>query len=164
MHLFLWEEKRVAAEDKWIHPTENDCWGFSFVIDGCLSDYTYFKGLGGPYHACNMWGNVKRELVYYKKGDEEWGTPLVIGIDELAEKRPAVVPNPAKNEIRLMHLDQYPTVGFYLYDVNGRQLLSLPQHQTGTVIDLSGLPGGMYFYRIVHEGKTLHANKLLILR
>jgi hypothetical protein len=164
MHMLLWEEKRVASIDNWIQFLGDDCWGFSMIIDGCLSDYSYYKGLGGPYHYCNMWGEVERKLVYYKKGDEEWGNPLVIGLDELAEKRPAVAPNPANNEIRLMHLNQYPTIDFYLYDVNGRQLIMLPQHQTSTLIDLSGLSGGMYFYRIVHEGKTLHANKLLIQR
>ncbi len=162
MHMLLWEEKRVASIEKWIQFLEDDCWGFSGVIDGCLSDYSYYKGLSGPYYACNMWGDVERKLVYYKKGGEEWGNPLVIGLDELTEKRPAVVPNPAKNEIRLIHLDQYPTVDFYLYDMHGRQLIMLPQQQTGTVISLSGLSVGLYFYSIIHEGKTLHNNKLLI--
>lgn len=164
MYLLFWEEKRVASFDNWIQFLDDDCWGFSMIIDGCFSDHTYYKGLGGPYHYCNLWGEVERKLVYYKKGDEEWGNPLVIGLDELAKERPAVAPNPATNEIRLMHLDQYPTIDFYLYDVNGRQLMMLPQHHTSTVIDLTALPDGMYFYRILHEGKLLHGNKLLIQR
>ncbi len=164
MHLHLWEEKRVAAEDKWIQLIEDDCWGFSFIIDGCLSDHTYYKGLGGPYHACNMWGEVKRELVYYKKGDDEWGTPLVIGIEELSQNQVKVVPNPATNEVRILNLEQFPSIDFSLYDVNGRQVLWVLKHQTGTAIDLSGLKDGLYFYQIVHGGKVLYNNKLIIKR
>jgi hypothetical protein len=57
----------------------DSCWGI-LAVDGCFPDYSYYKGLGGPYYKCSGIGGNSEEnrLIYYKKASTTWGTPLVI--------------------------------------------------------------------------------------
>lgn len=57
----------------------DSCWS-PILADGCFPSYGYYRGLGGPYYWCKgfQWEEESRQLVYYKKGNSEWGTPLKI--------------------------------------------------------------------------------------
>ena len=78
-----------------IHHVKDSCWAMA-VVDGCFKYETYFKGFGGPYYTCSNCcssGGEKRKLVYYKKGETEWGEKLVItDVPEPNDNNPEFAP------------------------------------------------------------------------
>jgi hypothetical protein len=56
-------------------------------------------------------------------------------------------PNPAKDFIRFSAGVQVPV---QVYNNTGQQLMYIDMLEAGEAIDVSGLPAGMYFVRIVH--------------
>jgi hypothetical protein len=75
------------------YSSDNICWGM-MMFDGCARNNTYFKGLGGPYYKCTnccSLGGEERKLVYYKKGETEWGEKLVI-IPDTNDNKPEFAP------------------------------------------------------------------------
>lgn len=69
-----------------------------------------------------------------------------------------LVPNPGNG---IYHLSEAGAPGLYaeIYDGCGRQLRNL--FVSEATIDLSGLSSGLYFYRLVREGKLLGSGKLV---
>ena len=65
----------------------------TIVGEGCFYEKKYWDGLGGPYYYCSGYVGDKeeRKLVYYKKGETEWGEKLVI-IPETDDKNPEFAP------------------------------------------------------------------------
>ncbi len=63
--------------------------------EGCVYNEKYIDGLGGPYYYCSGYvgDTEERKLVYYKKGETEWGEKLVIkGIPEPNGNKPEFAP------------------------------------------------------------------------
>src|SRR5690606_24737160 len=57
---------------------------------------TYIDGLAGPYYRSSYFPN-DRILKYYKKGDEEWGTPYTFTIstsEKITSESLSIFPNP----------------------------------------------------------------------
>lgn len=139
----------------------NDCWS-PIIADGCLFDPEYIEGLGGPYLFCDggvvCWNRVEKKLVFYKKGNETWGEPLIITnniqIQDIAFAK--VYPNPTNGLINLefnsiqnlfIEFSVYNTFGEifykekYLYDDKNTQL------------DLTFLPSGFYLVELKINSK-----------
>ncbi len=70
----------------------DSCWN-PLIIDGCYPEFNYLKGLGGPYYECDEFTSKSfHKLVYYKKGDITWGTPLIItGIQDRLDEENILV-------------------------------------------------------------------------
>ncbi|MBW6458975.1 MAG: T9SS type A sorting domain-containing protein [Bacteroidales bacterium] len=162
--------KISPGPDYWLDYYGDTCW-YPIIYDGCMTDYAYYKGLGGPYLSCWFWyAENYRTLVYYKKGNEEWGTPLVIvGMDEAKiSGNVKVFPNPAKDLVqfeirglsRAFGIDIYE---LHLFDVFGRQVARKDIASEQTILDVSELPVGVYFYRLA-LGEVLYSGKLVIQR
>ena len=140
------------------------------TIDGCLSEDTYVKGLGGPYYSCDnpfSLGSAERKLVYYKKGETEWGIPLTVtGISntEITHKT-IVFPNPAKDNITIKVQDiSTGKLMFYLFDLNGRLIISEPIDTVEIQLDIATVKPGIYFYRLRESGRDMFNGKLIISR
>ncbi len=138
----LYEELEKISEDCWMEPTSDVLYIYP----------EYMKGLGGPYYSASMWDNFdKRQLVYYKKGEVEWGSPLVIvdetGIDTVDEPMVSVFPNPAKDYIWVKADVALPVV-FEIIDLKGSVIKSEFIDSKNHQVDTSDLKSGVYLYRL----------------
>jgi len=143
-----------------------DCYNQYYGND-LKGDRNYYVGLGGPYHRTsypnNSWGV---ELLYFKKGNEEYGTPVVIlGVENPIEQDPGILvyPNPAQQEVFLKMSDLTDKPEFSLYNSMGQFLLTTPiQSGNPSRIGLPVLSSGIYYYEIRNPDQLLHRGKLLI--
>jgi hypothetical protein len=118
----------------------------------CLpSDVTYARGLGWIYTTDNWC--VDYSLVYYKKGAEEWGTPLscsvLLSTEDISTLTGITIyPNPFTNELRVSGADAAIT----LYDYTGKIIISQKTTTAETTINTTGMAAGMYFLRVESGG------------
>ncbi len=104
---------------------------------------------------------MNRKLVYYKKGDEEWGTALTVGIEETPENMAGfrIYPNPADHEINFKGKHQYNRIE--ILSLNGKLIKSIDASAKKQKIDLSGIKTGMYILKAISTDKT-EVKKLII--
>jgi len=142
----------------------SSCWSEIIICGGCIPGYdynvNYFVGLGGPYWECciNMWGYDCNNLVYYKKGDIEYGTPFdFTNISEnIMENDFIIYPNPANNYIKIMAKDNSSFDGtiIEIYDIYGRNVFCKYLDDNG-IIDTSFLVAGHYIVKIIQNNKNI---------
>jgi len=144
----------------------DSCW-FLPTNDECIADDYYLKGLGGPYYDCEYifsLGGRERKLVYYKKGQITWGTPLVItGVqDKEIESKIKVFPNPANNFITIQMEEYNQSAIFEILDLKGEIILTKAIDSKESKIGIADLKPGIYMYRLRDNSKVLKIDKLII--
>ena len=154
--------------------SSGSCWSEAIADPGPVS-YDYIQGCGGPYYYSTPWifGNyLKNALVYFKKGNEIWGTPLAadcnaLSIEEIKENDLVTVyPNPANQEVNFA-VEKFPLtneVSIEIYDFTGKNIFSILSSKTLTTLNTEDLTTGIYFYRISEKGQVLKSDKFLVLR
>jgi len=161
-------EPRLAKVDNtaygFIFNGEN-CWS-PLMADGFLPLKYYYYGLGGPYYSETsgfMGDSGSRTLVYYKIGEETWGTPLVLsGLNtETKESQFMVYPNPAKDEISFTIPAGTNNCFVEIFNVIGVKLLSQKMFEGNNSIDINSLPFGVYFYQIKSSNEVLKNGKFV---
>jgi hypothetical protein len=71
---------------------------------------------------------------------------------ELASKL-SIFPNPATKNVTIQFIDlNNPTL--QVYDIKGRVLLNQNLNNTSNTIDISGLPSGMYLFKVTSDQGT----------
>lgn len=141
-------------------------WGISYdehIID------KYVEGCGHAYHDSWIWiigGDHLRmeilDLVYYKKGDEEWGTPqIVVGLEENVKDEVGVwiYPNPAREKIHLSFSENVAIAEAKVYSQIGKEVLVV--YTEFDNIDISQLKSGLYFVEVL-TNKGRNVQKLII--
>lgn len=134
----------------------DDCWGMP-LSDGCFPSKVYLEGLGGPYSNCDGWGCIMNEgLVYFKKGETEWGVPLVItGVYEMETALGAIFPNPAQDFVTLYLPAVSLNFSLTIIDKLGRIVKSESfQNTDQATLNIMELVSGLYFLRVTAGGKT----------
>ena len=127
---------------------------------------TYIEGCGGSYLSTyDVEQNIDHtlELKYFKKGDEEWGTQLMVSTGPLLtnNKNLIVYPNPFHSlfKIDLTNSDSKDCQAFII-NVCGNQINNFPLKANQlNIIDLPNLPKGLYILQI--SGKIVH-NQLIL--
>ncbi|NPD86827.1 T9SS type A sorting domain-containing protein [Lentimicrobium sp. L6] len=105
------------------------------------------------------------DLVYFKKGEEEWGEEhTIVGLDEMIkENKLTIYPNPAKNYITFqLPLNTIESI-IYITNIYG---ISIAEHhiykgQTQIIWECSNVAKGVYFYHTEIEA-TNYSGKILI--
>lgn len=116
------------------------------------------------------------KLVYYKKGEEEWGTRLAADCDQLLGTNEfqisnfkfqfSVFPNPAK-ELITVQVDSFTPgdiMEFKLFDFLGREVYQTTIRQSHTMINLSNLSNlskGIYIWQVTGEAGTAMGKLML---
>lgn len=109
----------------------------------------------------------------YKAGDNYYrltlvdrdGTTTVSKVKQIFIKAANLVevyPNPASGTVKLSGLTVEDVVN--IYNATGVQVRSVKATQAIQVLDLADLPGGNYTIRVVHTGKTIATEKLVIIK
>ena len=141
---------KLIGSGYFVVPEFDTCYNF-LIADGCITNQEYIKGLGGPYYYCNsFWDEMERKLVYYKKGDLEWGTPIDfnVGINtpELTEHKINIYPNPTTGMTYFSISGKNSVLEISIYSITGKEVLQKTIVNQG--MDLSFLPKGMYLVKI----------------
>jgi hypothetical protein len=141
-----------------------------FIIDFTGVQSTYGKGLGLVSQTSYFTMNVSNDfnMVYYKKGTEVSGVPLVLGTDDqmIKSRKPILVyPQPARSG-QLVQADlpeQLIGSTLTIFDVNGREVGVLPpdSNQSSAWV-LPALDPGLYLYQMGNDNGHFHRGKLMI--
>lgn len=158
--------KTIPSYYDMIHPSGESCWS-NCCADGCFPADTYIKGLGGPYYECEnfgLGGGVINKLVYYKKGSESWGVPLVITSikDNSIEDKIEIYPNPAKNRINITVQNIEFPIMLEVLNMEGMILLTNKVDSNSSYINIETLKSGIYMYRFSKKGERIKTGKLII--
>ena len=152
----LYHILQIYSDTCWIIPTGHGCFAFK----------TYLKGLGGPYYKCDVSieSSEERTLVYYKKGNDTWGTPLDLSkVTEYKNtKTIEIFPNPTNEYISIYLQNIESQVTFELIAIHGRIILTKTINTNQENIFVNDLKAGMYFYRIKNEKSILQTGKVII--
>lgn len=159
---------KISGAD-FLYFANDTCW-YQVLSDGCFPAKQYYSGLGGPYFECYGWMSQtwKRKLVYYKKGDNEWGNPLYIDTTLNIDNAPAnnsklkIYPNPVSEKLTVENVNDIPGLVFRLYNAQGAKLRTQKLQDTFTRIDISNLAPGLYFYTIRNQNMMEEKNKIVI--
>ena len=142
-----------------------DCLGI-FAGEGCLYQERYIAGLGGPYYSClGLAGDSEeRKLVYYKKGETEWGNRLIItGVSNLkTDARLQVFPNPARDVVTFQLDDDAGTHEVRIYSQTGTLVKSEQFRGSSCVLKLRGLKSGIYLYKLTSSHSLIYTGKLVV--
>lgn len=123
------------------------------IADTITNDLTYIVGCGGPY-LLQVWDHPtmgamvhKKELVYFKKGTEQWGEPVYVGTDSDIQDDVSFsfFPIPFQNFINYQYKGNkvYTGAQAIFCDINGSIMKQILLDNSGC-IDLSEFDPGVY--------------------
>ena len=121
------------------------------------STYQYIEGCGHSWKINRaLIGTEHYTLRYYKKGQEEWGSPIFIGIREENNSRISLSPNPSSDFIRIDPIHHSNgKVFFSIHNASGQVMKEwFAANLTVQQIDIRDFPSGMYTLTIVSEKKA----------
>ena len=148
------------------YSSDSICWGM-IVFDGCAKSNTYFKGLGGPYYNCTnccSLGGEERKLVYYKKGETEWGEKLVItSVPEIKTSNDLkFFPNPVESFVTISNPSNIPIKTIELTDFSGRVVQTWSVNEAGeNKLNIQHIQPGIYLLKAVTK-KGITTGKLVV--
>lgn len=158
--------KTIPSFSEWFHQNSESCWS-NCCADGCFPTDTYLKGLGGPYYECvnfGIGGGITNKLVYYKKGSESWGMPLVItSVKEYSiEDKIDIYPNPAKNRIYITVQNLGLPIILEIVNIEGQVHIVGKVDSNSSSINIENLKSGIYIYRFSKNGEIVKTGKLIV--
>ena len=139
------------------NPCECEWLGYAEGV-GLVEDLLFICGTGEFDH------NI--ELRYYKKGDEEWGTPLNL-YTEITESYQnsdiSIYPNPAKETIYIKFLsnDKVTNPTLELMTLTGNLIRTFKLNNRKSSISIDYLPAGIYLYMIKSGTTILKQGKIV---
>jgi hypothetical protein len=130
----------VLLDDTWINVDEN--FKFSSFVTDIYNDGTYL------YVTTSLAGIFRIDLVEI--------SPKLVGVDEITvDKELNIYPNPAESHIRL-NLNSSIPAPYSIYNTLGTKVLS--GILSGDQIEISHLPGGVYFLKADNQTKSFIKN------
>ncbi len=159
--------KDKQSEYEWIIGSIGDsCWDYN-ISDGCFPQYSYVEGLGGPYYWCENWftpGEEENSLVYYKKGESVWGTPLIITnfLESIIDQEFQIYPNPTSEIFYINTSIKNVPYLIELYDISGRIIISQNVQKEEFNLNTEEYTKGIYFYKITDKNNYIKTGKIII--
>jgi hypothetical protein len=125
---------------------------------------TYVEGCGRTrviYSSADNSVTSDDKLVYYKKGDEEWGTPNPVSINERSSSLhiTKIYPNPSNNYVTVFYKNLFRGV-LTIFSLSGKIVKVQNIESELTTIDISELSSGIYLIAI-GNGKQKAYEKLI---
>ncbi len=139
------------------------CWNPPFEY---ASSQSFTPGLGRTrYSSSEVFESYSIQLIYFKKGSEEWGNPVatscnILVSDELQnlshEFRMAIYPNPVRDRIiiQLDEFEQGSRLEFKLFDYVGKEVYQTMIRYGRVTLNRPPLPGGLYIWQVTGETGT----------
>lgn len=164
MHQKDGTHKFKAFYGGYLNNDENGCWRLP-IADGCFPALRYTEGLGGPYYACEgMFSYESRELIYYKKGNISWGTPMVLTSiqEETVDLKLKIQPNPATDQFIITGLKTGFPYSLELINLQGKVVLKTLILNEQKAINIHTFPSGIYIYHVQNKHQQSGYGKLVI--
>ncbi len=75
-----------------------------------------------------------------------------------------IYPNPSRHSTTILVNDvsQLMKAELRIYNIIGSEVINIPLNQELTVLETSGLSSGLFFYKIISNGKTIQIGKLVV--
>ena len=126
-----------------------DTWTLKFA-NGCGQVETSFSDWGQTITS-------EDRLVYYKKGEEEWGTPLPVSVESFNANAIDIniYPNPSKDYINIKSTD-LNNCTLTITSLSGKKLITTELIANLTSVDISSLTSGIYLICINKNEQTLY--------
>ncbi len=173
--------KKRFYEDYYKYSPSLNCWVANFIYHPpCTIYFPYYdfsKGLGQTYYFYQYFYFTefdlyvvtnKTQLVYYRKGNETWGTPwapdcaTLVGTKESTTLTviPGITisPNPVHNfaEIKITGLKPGEKAVIILYDYLGQEVFQDHLELNPYILTRDGIPNGIYIVKIVGKSGVLN--------
>ena len=148
----LYNERRISHVYTEPYLSRED----SEYVDGCGMVYNYLRMYYGKYFT------FETSMVYYKKGNEQWGNPLnLTSVEDLTENTTQIIlfPNPACNKISVLTKNKVMVSRMDIYNNIGNRLMSIDQEFDN--INISHFPPGIYIVKIIGDDWTVN-RKLIV--
>ncbi|HSN50664.1 MAG TPA: T9SS type A sorting domain-containing protein, partial [Bacteroidales bacterium] len=155
------EEKTVVISGYYF---PDSCWtGWNGTVDTySVIKETYSRGLGRTYYFFDSWDGSNSHqdytnLVYYKKGEEEWGIPLaasctlIVPVNEKVNTpRVTIFPGPVVSSatLNIRGTQEKEQFTLALLDISGRVMKEYSFSGSSFHFDRNNLSSGIYFVRI----------------
>lgn len=141
----------------------------TFTCGRTVNGYTYSEGDFEPLTITKKYGMglgkiytfeqsglqviaFSQTLIYYKKGNNECGTPdLYTGLESMTQQPIEIYPNPVINTFEIKNNNE-SLFAITVYDLTGRQVISLYNQN---IIDISNFNKGTYIVEIKTEKSTI---------
>lgn len=123
---------------------------------GCGEVYMIWYAFNGGFS-----GHAQFDLLYFKKGDEEWGEEqTIVGINKLSQRTELkIFPNPASDYINISTIENSE---IQIYNSTGQLVLSQYVSPVNNQLDISVFPAGVYFVNIINKNaQVLSKSKFL---
>ena len=149
-----------------VYSDENEYNGrlINFYSD-TINDHVIYKrfvagcGLARDFaHAIPLWqGGSQKDLEYFKKGDEEWGSPFYVSVNEVHKlsEKVLIYPNPLSTTL---HVNFY-IPGDYMVEVYSPAGQKVDEkiyyNSIHGSIDFTSMTKGIYFVRLTSGNKSL---------
>ncbi len=126
-----------------------DTWTLNFV-NGCGQVETNYTSWGHTVYS-------EDKLVYYKKGDEEWGNPLPVSVENINANTIdiKIYPNPTKDFVNIKSPD-FENCVVTITSLTGKKSKTTELITTLTSIDISDLTSGIYLMCIKKNERTIY--------
>jgi len=119
-------------------------------VEGCgNTEYHYYSLSGDTY------SSMDRYMVYFKKGEEEYGEPLVLSTDEIGYGNLKLFPNPTAQFLSWTNETENRTVNKVVIQTHNGQTLKEISSFTENKIDLTDLKPGLYVVNLFLEEGTI---------
>lgn len=141
--------------------------GSSYFIEGCGGGYYSYGWNDGHWYYHKQYS-----LVYYKKGEETYGTPIntstwldpnALPEEEKSGSLISLYPNPASNKITIkINRIETNSVKLQIYDLLNRKVKEYDVDGTFTILNIEDLSKGLFLvkvfdgHRIIGIGKFVH--------
>lgn len=168
-----YNNRHVKTQD-WpsqLFPVDNDtCFNIPILGGMTINPNFYIEGLGGEYYTGgDGLAYFHRLPVYYKKGSEEWGTP--IDFDILLSSVPrsetvissSVSPNPFSGTATI-EINNWNKQTYHLQviDLYGKVVMELSTDESRFEINNDGSLSGAYTYKLLNDNNQVGTGKLMI--
>ena len=132
-----------------------------------VGDSTLFKGqLNGAnagvtskgtfYYAAEAWNATTRDTVVFIVS--EWPAS-VSKISELKNNEVVMYPNPAKDELNVLYDKNAGIKNIAIYNLVGKQVSIFRVGGSSAKLDISNIPSGVYFIRLIDAGGQVTATR-----
>ncbi len=146
------------------------CWNY-LIVDACVTHNINYKGIFGVDYNCSFYNAyMNSSLVYYKKGNQSWGSPYDCGTilsvefdKQFALNVLTITPNPATTHFTIL-IDRYVPIkmSFELYNILGTKVSQQNLTDSKTEINCCSLARGIYLYRIQATSGIVASGKLIL--
>jgi len=144
---------------------------------GYITKSEYVPGLGRTYYYEYMsygYQSFEKDLVYFSKGSETWGTPVSTNCNTLVAMPESpnteipgitISPNPVTDhaEIKVTGLKPGENAEIVLLDYLGKEVFRNRMDSNPYLLSVSGIPKGLYIIKVIGKSNTLNGpTKILI--